>query len=283
MRLATLVGTYQATLTNFDYLSKEWKENCEKEQLLGVSITGYYDNKLIRDDKNLRILRQESITTNKKYAKRFKVNESTAITCVKPHGNSGQLLGVGSGMHTWYAHYYIRRVRISVNDPLLKLAQDQGVPVHPEVGYSTANAMKMVLEFPCKAPEGALVNKDVTALEFLEEWRRLKVNFTEHNPSATVYVSDNDWIAVADFVYKNWEIVGGLSFLPRNNHVYQLAPYEEITKEEYERRLKQLKHIDFSKLVMYEREDQTTGSKELACVSGVCEIDVVPEAQVLKA
>jgi len=283
MRLATLVGTYQATLTNFDYLSKEWKENCEKEQLLGVSITGYYDNKLIRDDKNLRILRQESITTNKKYAKRFKVNESTAITCVKPHGNSGQLLGVGSGMHTWYSHYYIRRVRISVNDPLLKLAQDQGVPVHPEVGYSTANAMKMVLEFPCKAPEGALVNKDVTALEFLEEWRRLKVNFTEHNPSATVYVSDSDWIAVADFVYKNWEIVGGLSFLPRNNHVYQLAPYEEITKEEYERRLKQLKHIDFSKLVMYEREDQTTGSKELACVSGVCEIDVVPEAQVLKA
>jgi len=283
MRLATLVGTYQATLTNFDYLSKEWKDNCEKEQLLGVSITGYYDNKIIRDDKNLRTLREDSIKTNKKYAKRFGVNESTAITCVKPHGNSGQLLGVGSGMHTWYSRYYIRRVRISVNDPLLKLAQDQGVPVHPEVGYSTANAMKMVLEFPCKAPEGALVNKDVTALEFLEEWRRLKVNFTEHNPSATVYVSDNDWIAVADFVYKNWEIIGGLSFLPRNNHVYQLAPYEEITKEEYDRRIKQLKHIDFSKLVMYEREDQTTGSKELACVSGVCEIDVVPEAQVLKA
>ncbi|HLC22715.1 MAG TPA: ATP cone domain-containing protein, partial [Candidatus Nanoarchaeia archaeon] len=276
IRLATLLGTYQATLTNFEYLSKEWKENCEKEQLLGVSITGYYDNKIIRDDKNLQTLRNESIKTNKKYAKRFGVNESTAITCVKPHGNSGQLLGVGSGMHTWYSHYYIRRVRISANDPLLKLAQDQGVPIKPEVGYSTSNASTMVLEFPCKAPEGAMVNKDVTALELLHEWKRLKVNFTEHNPSATIYVGDGEWIAVADFVYKNWDIVGGLSFLPRNNHVYQLAPYEEITKEEYERRMKELLHIDFSKLVLYEKQDQTTGAKELACVGGVCEIDYVP-------
>jgi len=281
IRLATLLGTYQATLTNFEYLSKEWKENCQKEQLLGVSLTGYYDNKIVRNDQNLRILRDESVKANKKYAKRFGVNESTAITCVKPHGNSGQLLGVGSGMHTWYSHYYIRRVRISANDPLLKLAQDQGVPVKPEVGYSTSNASTMVLEFPCKAPEGAMVNKDVTALELLEEWKRLKNNFTEHNPSATIYVGDNEWIAVADFVYKNWDIVGGLSFLPRSNHVYQLAPYEEITKEEYEKRQKALRHIDFSKLVIYEKSDQTVGAKELACVGGVCEIDMPAEAQVL--
>lgn len=275
MHLATIVGTYQATLTKFEYLSKEWKENCDKEQLLGVSITGYYDNKIVRDDKNLQILREEGIKANKKYAKRFGVNESTAITCVKPHGNSGQLLGVGSGMHTWYSRYYIRRVRISANDPLLKLAQDQGVPVLPEVGYSTSNASTMVLEFPCKAPDEAMVNKDVTALEMLEEWRRLKVNFTEHNPSVTIYVGDEEWIAVANFVYKNWDIVGGLSFLPRDNHVYQLAPYEEITKEEYERRMKLLKHIDFSKLVLYEKEDQTVGAKELACVGGVCEADAL--------
>ncbi|MBI4156078.1 MAG: ribonucleoside-triphosphate reductase [Candidatus Zambryskibacteria bacterium] len=276
IRLATLLGTYQATLTNFEYLSKEWKENCEREQLLGVSITGYYDNKIIRDDKSLRTLRDQSIKVNKKYAKRFGVNESTAITCVKPHGNSGQLLGVGSGMHTWYSHYFIRRVRISANDPLLRVAEDQGVPVHPEVGYSTASASKMVLEFPCKAPEGAVVNKNVTALELLEEWKRLKINFTEHNPSATIYVGDDEWIAVADFVYKNWDIVGGLSFLPRTNHVYQLAPYEEITKEEYDRRVKMLGHIDFSKLILYEKKDETTGAKELACVGGVCEIDYVP-------
>ncbi|OHA92078.1 MAG: ribonucleoside-triphosphate reductase [Candidatus Zambryskibacteria bacterium RIFCSPLOWO2_02_FULL_51_21] len=276
MRLATLLGTYQATLTDFGYLSKEWKKNCEKEQLLGVSITGYYDNKLVRNDKNLQILREESMKTNKKYAKRFGKNESTAITCVKPHGNSGQLLGVGSGMHTWYSHYYIRRVRISANDPLLKLARNQGVPVFPEVGYSTSNAATMVMEFPCKAPEGALVNKDVTALEMLEEWKRLKVHFTEHNPSVTIYIGDDEWISVANFVYKNWDIVGGLSFLPRNNHVYQLAPYEEITKEEYERRLKELGHLDFSKLVAYEQEDMTNGAKELACAGGVCETDFVP-------
>lgn len=278
MRLATILGTYQATLTNFEYLSKEWKDNCDREQLLGVSITGYYDNKLVRDDKNLASLREEAIKTNKKYAKRFGAKESTAITCVKPHGNSGQLLGVGSGMHTWYAKYYIRRVRISVTDPLLQLAKDQGVPVHPEVGYSTSNASTMVLEFPCKAPEGALVNKDVSALEMLEEWKRLKVHFTEHNPSVTIYVGDDEWISVANFIYKNWDIVGGLSFLPRDNHVYQLAPYEEITKEEYEKRLKALGHIDFSKLPIYEKHDQTIGAKELACVGGVCEIDVVPQA-----
>ncbi|MFA6270112.1 MAG: ATP cone domain-containing protein [Candidatus Paceibacterota bacterium] len=275
MRIATLLGTYQATLTDFEYLSKEWKENCEKEQLLGVSLTGYYDNKIIRNDQNLRTLRDEAIKTNKKYAKRLRVNESTAITCVKPHGNSGQLLGVGSGMHTWYSNYYIRRVRISANDPLLKLVENQGVPVKPEVGYSTSNASTMVLEFPCKAPEGAMTNKDVTALEMLEEWKRLKVNFTEHNPSATIHVGDDEWIAVADFVYKNWDIVGGLSFLPRNNHVYQLAPYEEITKEEYEKRLKMLGHIDFSKLLLYEKHDQTIGAKEAACVGGTCEVDYI--------
>ena len=276
MRLATLLGTYQATLTNFGYLSKEWKNNCEKEQLLGVSITGYYDNKIIRDDKNLQTLREESVKTNNKYAKRFGKNESTAITCVKPHGNSGQLLNVGSGMHTWYAHYYIRRVRISANDPLLKLAQSQGVPVFPEVGYSTANATTMVMEFPMKAPEGALVSSDVTALEMLEEWKRLKVNFTEHNPSVTVYVGDDEWISIANFIYKNWDIAGGLTFLPRDNHVYRLAPYEEITKEEYEKRERALNRPDFSKLMLYEHEDMTTGAKELACAGGVCEIDVVP-------
>lgn len=275
MRIATILGTYQATLTNFEYLSKEWKENCDREQLLGVSITGYYDNKIVRDDKNLQTLRDESIKVNKKYAKRFGVNESTAITCVKPHGNSGQLLGVGSGMHTWYSHYYIRRVRISANDPLLQLAKDQGVPVHPEVGYSTSNASTMVLEFPCKAPDGALVNKDVSALEMLEEWKRIKTNFTEHNPSVTIYVNDDEWISVADFVYKNWDMIGGLSFLPRNNHVYKLAPYEEITKEEYEKRLKAIDHLDFSKLILYEKQDQTIGAKEMACVGGVCESDAL--------
>lgn len=272
MRLATIVGTYQATLTNFGYLSKQWKENCEAEQLLGVSITGYYDNKIVRNDKNLDSLREEGIKANKLYAKRFGVNASTAITCVKPHGNSGQLLGVGSGMHPWFSKYYIRRVRISANDPLLKLAEEQGIPVLPEIGYSTSTASTKVMEFPVKAPDTAIVAKDVSALEMLKEWKRLKEHFTEHNPSVTIYASDDEWIHVANFVYENWDIVGGLSFLPRNDHVYQLAPYEEITKEQYEERLKALGKIDFSHLMYYEQYDQTNGAKEVACSAGVCEL-----------
>ena len=272
MRLATIIGTYQATLTDFGYLSKEWQENCEAEQLLGVSITGYYDNKIVRSDKNLDTLREEGIKANKIYAKRFGAKPSTAITCVKPHGNSGQLLGVGSGMHPWFSKYYIRRVRISANDPLLQLAREQGVPVLPEVGYSSSTATTLVMEFPVKAPDTAIVAKDVSAIEMLTEWKRLKEHFTEHNPSVTIYAGDDEWIKIANFVYENWDIVGGLSFLPRNDHVYQLAPYEEITKEEYEKRFKALGKIDFSHLMYYEQYDQTNGAKEVACSAGVCEL-----------
>lgn len=272
MRLATLLGTYQATLTDFAYLGDDWKNNCDEEQLLGVSITGYFDNPLIRNDDVLNELREESITANEEYSSRLGSNKSTAITCVKPHGNSGQLLYVGSGMHPWFSKYYIRRVRISVNDPLMKMVQDQGIPVLPEVGYSTSTASTMVMEFPMKAPEGALTNKDVTAVDMLTEWKRLKENFTEHNPSVTIYASDDEWLDIANFVYKNWENVGGLSFLPRSEHVYQLAPYEEITEEEYNERKAAFKDIDFSKLSDYETTDETNGAKELACAGGNCEV-----------
>ena len=272
MELATLLGTYQSTLTNFGYLSKKWKENCEEERLLGVSLTGYYDNPIVRDDKVLEILKTDSIETNKKYAKRFGINPSTAITCVKPHGNSGQLLGVGSGMHPWYAPYFIRRVRISHTDTLLQMARDQGVPCLPEVGQSESLATTFVLEFPVKAPEGAIFKDEVSALDLMKEWKRLKEHFVEHNPSATIYVGPDEWMSVGNFVYENWDWIGGLSFLPRSEHVYQLAPYEAITKEEYEKRSKAIGKIDFSKLSQYEATDTTVGSKEFACVAGVCEI-----------
>lgn len=272
MELATLLGTYQSTLTNFGYLSKKWKDNCEEERLLGVSLTGYYDNEKVRNDKVLDTLRLHAIEVNKKYAKRFSINASTAITCVKPHGNSGQLLGVGSGMHPWYAPYFIRRVRISHTDTLLQMARDQGVPCLPEVGQAEGTATTYVLEFPVKAPEGAVFKDEVSALELLKEWKRLKEHFVEHNPSATIYVGPDEWIAVGNFVYENWDSIGGLSFLPRSEHVYQLAPYEAITKEEYERRKKAIGKIDFSKLSQYEAADNTTGAKEFACVSGVCEL-----------
>lgn len=272
MRLATLVGTFQATLTNFGYLSDEWRKNCEEEQLLGVSITGYYDNELVRNDEVLQELRKASVTTNRRYAKRFGTNPSAAITCVKPHGNSGQLLGVGSGMHPWFSKYYVRRVRISANDPLYDFTRDQGIPAHPEVGSTPENATTFVLEFPIKAPDGAITADEVSAIDMLKEWKRLKTHYTEHNPSVTIYVDADEWFEVADFVYKNWDIVGGLSFLPRTDHVYELAPYEAITKEEFERRAEQLGDIDFTKLANYEQTDNTTGAKELACTGGVCEI-----------
>ena len=272
MELATLLGTYQSTLTNFGYLSKKWKENCEEERLLGVSLTGYYDNPVIRDDKVLSALRKDSIETNKKYAERFGINPSTAITCVKPHGNSGQLLGVGSGMHPWFAPYFIRRVRISHTDTLLKMARDQGVLCLPEVGQSEVSSTTFVLEFPVKAPEGAIFKDEASALDLMKEWKRLKEHFVEHNPSATIYVGPDEWMTVGNFVYENWDWVGGLSFLPRSEHVYQLAPYEAITKEEYERRVKVIGKIDFSKLSQYEAADNTTGAKEFACVAGLCEV-----------
>ena len=242
-----------------------------------MSLTGYYDNTIIRNDNVLQKLRDIGDEVNKKYAKRFGINQSTCITCVKPHGNSSQLLDTASGMHPRYAEYYIRRVRVSRTDPIFQMMKDQGIPAYPEVGQTEENATTFVLEFPVAAPPNAILRDDILALDLLAEWKRLKVNFTQHNPSVTVYVGDNEWIEVAHFLYQNWDQIGGLSFLPRTDHVYKLAPYEEIAKEEYERRLARMKDVDFSKLVTYERTDQTKGAKELACVSGGCEVDIVPE------
>lgn len=272
MRVAALLGTYQATLTDFNYISKEWKENSEAERLLGISITGYYDSKLARDPFVLRRLRETAIDANRYYSDKFGIEYSTAITCVKPHGNSSQLLDTASGMHPRYAPYYIRRIRIHRTDPLFKMLVDQGVPYNPEVGQTEENANTFVLEFPVQAPEGSPTKDQVTAIDMLKEWKNLKENFTEHNPSVTIYIGEEEWVSVANFLYENWDIVGGLSFLPRDDHVYQLAPYEEITKEEYEYRVRELGELDFSKLYSFEREDNTKGAKEFACMGGACEI-----------
>lgn len=271
-RLATMLGTYQSTLVNLGYLSKEWTDNCKAERLLGVSITGQWDSKAARDAKNLELMRKETIKVNKKYAERFGINQSTAITCVKPSGTVSQTLGVASGMHPRHAPYYIRRIRISATDSLFKMLKDQGVPYYPEVGQVEETANTFVLEFPVKSPEGAVCKDDVSALDQLEHWKMVKTSYTEHNPSVTISVGDDEWISVANWVYENWDIVGGLSFLPRSNHVYRLAPYEPITKAEYEDMASRLQHIDFGKLYAYERTDETEMKRELACVSGVCEI-----------
>ncbi|MDB5244283.1 MAG: oxygen-sensitive ribonucleoside-triphosphate reductase, ribonucleoside-diphosphate reductase alpha [Parcubacteria group bacterium] len=271
-RVAALLGTYQSTLTTLPYLSKEWKENCENERLLGVSITGQWDCPVVRNAEVLEAIRAETIATNKKYAKRFGVNESTAITCTKPSGTVSQTFDVASGMHPRHSPYYIRRIRISATDSLFKMMRDQGVPYHPEVGQNIEDANTFVLEFAVQAPENAVCKDDLTAIDQLEHWKLVKEHFTEHNPSVTISVGDDEWIAVANWVYANWSIVGGLSFLPRSNHVYRLAPYETITKAQYEDFTSRFPKIDYAKLYTYERQDETEMKKELACAGGTCEI-----------
>lgn len=272
VRIATIIGTYQATLTNFPYLSPAWRENCMTERLLGVSITGQWDCAVVRDPQVLQQLRAMALQVNQEYAQRFEIPASTCITCVKPSGTLSQLVNCASGMHPRYARYYIRRVRISATDALFKMLRDQGVPYHPEVGQDPKTATTFVLEFPVKSPDHALLKNDLSALEQLEHWRMVKHNYTEHNPSVTVSVSDGEWLEVANWLYQHWDSVGGLSFLPRFNHVYELAPYEEITEEQYLALLKRVQQIDFAKIVTYERENETDLKRELACAGGACEL-----------
>ncbi|MEK9182147.1 MAG: ATP cone domain-containing protein [Patescibacteria group bacterium] len=272
IRIATILGTYQATLVKFGYLSNTWEENCKNERLLGVSITGQWDCPAVRNASTLKKLKNEAIRINELYAKKFKINPSTCITCVKPSGTLSQMVDCASGMHTRHSQYYIRRVRISATDSLFKMLRDQGVPYHPEVGQSRDSANTYVFEFPVKAPDDSLFRDDLTALEQLEHWKLVKENYTEHNPSITISVGEEEWIDVANWLYKNWDIIGGLSFLPRTDHVYQMAPYEEIDEKAYSETLNRFAHIDFSKIVTYEKVDETEVKKELACVAGVCEI-----------
>jgi len=272
IRLATILGTYQSTLTNLPYLSKEWGSNCEKERLLGVSVTGQWDSPVARDSKVLKKLKDETIKINKKYAERFKIGQSTCITAVKPSGTLSQLVDSSSGMHPRHSQYYIRRVRIAANDPLFMMMKEQGVLYQPEVGQSMDNANTYVLEFPIKAPKGSIFKDDQTALDQLAHWKKVKENYTEHNPSVTISVGEDEWVTVANWLYETWDLVGGLSFLPRDNHVYQLAPYETIDKKRYENMVKKLGEIDFSKIILHEKIDMTEVKKELACVSGTCEI-----------
>lgn len=271
---ATILGTYQSMLTNFQFLSPEWKQNCDEERLLGVSFTGLWDCPALRSPEVLRELRDYAIEVNKEYAERFGINQSTCITTVKPSGNSSQLLDTSSGLHVRHAPYYIRRVRISATDPLFKVLKEQGFPHHAEVGQNYETAKTYVLEFPVKSPEGARCKNGITAIEQLKIWEMCKVNFTEHNPSVTISVGKDEWVETGNWIYNKWDIVGGLSFLPKEegDFVYELAPYETITKEKYEELIAKIPNIDYSKLIEYELDDDTNGSKEYACIGDKCEV-----------
>ncbi len=272
VRLASMLGTYQSTLTDFPFLSKQWREHCEEERLLGVSLTGQWDCPAVRDPAMLRELRDEAIRVNKIYAKRFGVNSSVCVTCVKPSGTVSQLVDAASGLHARHAQYYIRRVRIAASDALFEMLRDQKVPYQPEVGQSKDEATTYVLEFPIKAPEKAVFRNDMSAIAQLEHWKMVKENFTEHNPSVTISVGKDEWVAVAQWLYEHWSILGGLSFLPREDHVYALAVYEEIDEARYNEMVSEFPEIDFAQILIYEKDDETQGAKELACVAGLCEI-----------
>lgn len=272
IRIATIIGTYQSTLTKFNYISPKWRENQIQERLLGVSLTGQWDCPEVRDPQTLYNLKQYAIYINKQYSRLFGISQSTAITTVKPSGTVSQLMNTSSGMHARFSPYYIRRIRISATDPLLKLMKDQGYKINPEVGQIEPNVNTYVLDFYVKSPDGATCTKDLTAIQQLDYSKMVKTYFCEHNTSVTVYVKEDEWMKVGQWIWDNWDTVTGLSFFPHSDHIYSLSPYESISKEEYEAAVKTLKPVDFSKLVKYEKEDQTDVKREVACSGGVCEL-----------
>jgi ribonucleoside-diphosphate reductase alpha chain len=275
VKLATILGTWQSTLTNFKYIRKTWKDNCEEERLLGVSLTGIYGNKITATNgKALEALLDEmrhlSVSVNDKEAKSLNINPSVSITCVKPSGTVSQLTGVSSGIHPWYSEYYIRSVRADNKDPLTQFLKDSGIPFEPDV---MKPELTTVFYFPIKAPKNAVLTKDLTAIDHLEMWKTYRTHWTEHNPSVTINVEENEWMRVGAWVFDNFDSIGGVSFLPSTEHSYKQAPYQEISKKEYDSYLDKMPDsIKWEMLSLYETTDGTTGSQELSCVAGSCEI-----------
>ena len=274
VRLATILGTLQATQTDFRYINKKWKNNTEEETLLGVSLTGIMDNSNLNGRKNtkelpqrLSMMREFAVKTNKEFSKILGINPSAAITCVKPSGTVSTLVDSASGIHPRYSKYYIRRVRNDTKDPLAKFMIDSGYVAEDDF----YGASRCVFSFPVKAPEGAVTVADVTAIEQLELWKIYQEHWCEHKPSITVYVGDDEWMDVGAWVYKNMDILSGVSFLPRDTGSYKQAPYEEITEEKYKELVSiQNTNIDWTKFLEY--TDNTENSRTLACSAGSCEI-----------
>ena len=278
VRLATILGTWQSTLTDFKYLRKIWKDNTEEERLLGVSLTGQFGHKFFSGKQDINKLeevlvglREYARTINSEEAQKIGIQESAAITCVKPSGTVSQLVGVSSGMHAWHSPYYIRTVRGSKGDPISTFLKEVGIPVEDDVMKPNDT---YVFSFPVKAPEGAIVRNDLTAIEHLNTWLVYQRAWCEHKPSITVSVKEDEWMEVGAWVYKHFDEVSGISFLPHSDHTYKQAPYQEVTKEEYEAVLSQMpKSIRWEDLSFYETEDGTSGTQTLACTSdGNCEI-----------
>ena len=271
---AVIMGTFQSTLTDFRYLRPIWKKNAEEERLLGVSFTGIMDHPVLSEvsDKAtlwLTTLRDHAIAINKIWAAKLGINQSVAITTVKPSGTVSQLVDASSGIHARYAHYYIRTVRADKKDPLAIMMRSVGFPVEDDCMKPNSGD---VFSFPVKGPDSGVFRNDMTALEQLEHYRMFKEVWCEHNPSITVYVKDKEWLEVGAWVYKHFDSVGGVSFLPHTEHNYRQAPYTEVDEATYLALLARMPSIDWSELKKFEKQDTTNGNRELACSAGVCEI-----------
>lgn len=272
-KLATIIGTIQSLATHFPGLRPEWKANAEAERLLGVSLDGQMDSEMAQDPDYQSYMREICRRTNVQYAKLLGINKSAAITCVKPSGNSSQLLNCSSGIHARWSPYYIRNIRVGAHNPLYKVLRDAGVPMDPENGQSAEDAITWVIHFPVAAPIGSRTRNDRSAIEQCEYWLQVKNNWTDHNPSITVTYKPEELPAIKAWVYKHQAVIGGMAFLPSFDATYDQLPYQECTKAEYETAQAAFPlSIDFGRLVEYESRDNTSAAQEVACMSGLCEI-----------
>jgi ribonucleoside-diphosphate reductase alpha chain len=275
IEVATILGTIQATLTDFDYLRKRWQTNTEEERLLGVSLTGIMDNSIINRRRErlpeiLQSMRNKAVVTNKEWSDKLGIPQSTAITCVKPSGTVSQLVDSASGIHARHNPYYIRTVRGDNKDPLTEFMKEQGIPNEPDVMKPDHTT---VFSFPMSCSDTAIYRNDMSAIEQLEIWKCYAQHWCEHKPSVTISVKESEWVNVGNWCWDNFDYLSGVSFLPFSDHTYQQAPYQDIDKEQFESlQSKMPEKIDWSKLQDFEKEDNTRGSQELACTAGSCEL-----------
>jgi ribonucleoside-triphosphate reductase len=274
VELSAILGTWQSTLTNFKYLRKVWKKNTEEERLLGVSMTGQLGHKLFNGQEagledRLTVLKEHAVKANCLEAEKIGIPQSAAVTCVKPEGTASQLVGVSSGMTPWHDEYFVRTVRADKKDPLTQFLIDNKIPYEDSVSSES----DVVFEFPQAAPKGALTRNSLSAIDHLELWLTYQRYWCEHKPSVTINVKENEWMMVGAWVYDHFDEVSGVSFLPYSDHIYRQAPYQTIDQDEYSRRVAEMPdNIRWADMVFYESSDNTTGSQELACVSGVCDV-----------
>ena len=274
VRIATILGTFQSTLTDLKYLRKIWKTNTEEERLLGVSLTGIMDHLVLARNVDSKIwlqeMKQVAIDTNKEYADKIGIPRSTAITCVKPSGTVSQLTDSASGIHARHNPFYVRTVRGDNKDPLTQFMKEEGIPFEPDI---TKPDSVTVFSFPMKSPSGAITRTEMSAIEQLELWKLYALNWCEHKPSVTISVKEEEWMEVGSWLYDNFDIASGVSFLPFSDHTYQQAPYQDIEAEDYlEWSGRVPSALDWTKFSKYEKEDNTSGSRELACTADACEV-----------